>query len=245
MMVPDLFIIHDHFLWLSRTARQRFSGTLAGKLLLREALDADGAAVLVAASVAGCASLCADADGALLREGLRAGFCDFVVGHLDEALRILKNEIRRGLPVSVGLTADPEVCLRAMAERGAQPDLLSVTGDPARAQIFVERGAVVLPHVISERDEPTGETALLCWSVAAEAGRTMPQIGRIAAEALDAERADTPARRRWLEISPRYLGRAFAGRQCVRMTETEAAAFTARVRYEVPSARVERGGNRG
>jgi hypothetical protein len=239
MNVPELFTIHEKFLLLSGIARERFDGTLAGKLLMREGFDANGVAALVAGSVAGAASLCVDEDGARLRAGLRAGFCDFVVGHLDEALRILKNEVRRALPVSVGLTAEPETCLRAMEERGVQPDLLSMAG--AAAQLFVERGAVLLP----ELREHDGETSLLCWSVAAEAGRTMPQIARIAAEALDAGRADTPARRRWLETAPRYLGRAFAGRQCVCMTETEAAAFSERARADVPDVTIHDGGKTG
>ena len=239
MNVPELFTIHDKFLLLSGVARERFNGTLAGKLLLRDGFDADGAAALVAGSVAGAASLCVDENGERLRAGLRAGFCDFVVGHLDEALRILKNELRRGLPVSVGLTAESEACLRVMAERGVQPDLLSMAGEAA--QIFVERGAVLLPDL----HEHDGETSLLCWSVAADAGRTMPQIARIAAEALDLRREDAQARRRWLETAPRYLGRAFAGRQCVRMTEAEAAAFNQRARGEVPDVTIEVGGKAG
>jgi hypothetical protein len=126
-----------------------------------------------------------------------------------------------------------------MEERGVQPDLLSMAG--GAAQLFVERGAVLLP----ELREHDGETSLLCWSVAAEAGRMMPQIARIAAEALDAGRADTPARRRWLETAPRYLGRAFAGRQCVCMTETEAAAFSERAQAEVPDVTIHDGGKTG
>ena len=68
--------------------------------------NADGIAAVIAASVAGAASLCVDADADGLRQGLRSGFIDFVVGNLDEALRILKNELRRGLPVSVGLAVN-------------------------------------------------------------------------------------------------------------------------------------------
>jgi hypothetical protein len=72
----------------------------------------------------------------------------------------------------------------------------------------------------------------------------MPHLARIASDCLDSAGADTPARRRWLEQSPRYLGRAFGSRQCLRMTEAEIAAFLSRVRSEVPSATITRDGEK-
>jgi hypothetical protein len=151
-------------------------------------------------------------------------------------LRILKNEVRRRLPVSVCLTADPAACVAAMIERGVQPDVLSAreTKPGGAFSVLLERGAVVL-----RGDEAlwTGPS-LLCWGVAKDAPRLMPQIGRIAAASLDDQHADTPARRRWLELAPRYLGRSFGMWQCVRMTEAEAAAFVSAARSEAPSAEI-------
>jgi Urocanase Rossmann-like domain len=239
MSLPDLSLVHDRYLSLSRTARRSFAGTLAGRLLLRLVFDADGVAAAIAASVAGAATLCVDADAEALRQGLRAGFCDFVVGNLDEALRILKNEIRRGLPVCVCLSASPVACSEAMAERGVQPDLLSLAGavSPA-AQRMLERGALRL----AAYPEPDPVTSLLHWSVAADPARSMPRIAALAVESLDSKEGSAPARRRWLEASPRYLGRAFGWQQCVRMTPIEAARFIERLRAEFPSAAVERDG---
>ena len=236
MPLPNLSLIHDRYLALSRSARKPDSATLAGQLLLRLGFDAEGVAVAIAASVAGAATLCVDADAEALRAGLRAGLCDFVVAHLDEALRILKNEVRRGLPVAVCLSAEPEACAAAMAERGVQPDLLSLAGAvTAGAKAMLEHGALPL----SGDAEPEPGTSLLRWSVAEDAARTMPRIAAIAVECLDLAVASTPARRRWLEVSPRYLGRAFGWRQCVRMTPEETTAFVARVRVEIPAAAVE------
>lgn len=240
MDLPALGQIHDRFLALSRMARENFGGTLAGKLLLRTGFDADGIAVLIGASVAGAASLCVEADGNLLREGLRAGLCDFLVGNPDESLRILKNEIRRGRAVSVCLEADAEECLAEMAERGVQPDL--VAPEPLREAaaigIFVERGAFVL----TPEDESLPESSLLQWTTTAQPALTLPRIAQIAAEALNPARADTPARRRWLESAPRYLGRAFGARLCVRMMAGENGHFLERVRAEVPTALVTQDG---
>jgi Urocanase Rossmann-like domain len=239
MLLPELTAVHDRFLALSLVARERFGNTLGGKLLLRCGLDAEGIAAVVAASVAGAASLCVDADADRLREGLRAGLVDFVVGQLDEALRILKNEIRRALPVSVGLTADPASCIDAMIERGLQPDLLAAI--PQRqASIFVERGACTLP----EHAAPDPLTSILEWTASENPAQSLPRVARIAAESLDPARDDTPARRRWLEQSPRYLGRAFGSRQCLRMTEAEISAFLPRVRDAVPTAKITRDGEK-
>lgn len=239
MPLPDISLIHNRYLALSRMAREPSAATLAGQLLLRLGFDADGVAAAIAASVAGAETLCVDANAEALRQGLRAGLCDFVVANLDEALRILKNEIRRGLPVSVCLSADPEECAATMAERGVQPDLLSLDGTATSgAQRMLECGALRL----ADNPQPEAGTSLLRWTVATDAARTMPRIAAIAVESLDSADKTTPARRRWLEVSPRYLGRAFGWQQCVRMTQGEAKSFVERVRAEAPAATVEHEG---
>jgi len=233
MLLPALATVHDTFLTLSRIADEQFAGSCAGKLLLRSRFDESGIALVIAASVAGAATLCIDADADALRSGLRAGLCDFVVAHLDEALRILKNEIRRGVAVSVGLTADPHAVLAEMIERGVQPDLLSTAAlDESTSSTFVQRGAIAIPPSTTLR----AESSLLSWSVTAGPPRNLARLAQMAADALDPLLSETPARRRWLEISPRYLGRAFGPHQCLRMTSAESSAFADRVRVELPAA---------
>ena len=239
MLLPELPEIHDQFLALSRIAHERYAGAPCGKLLLREGLGPAGIAALVAASIGGAASLCVDADADRPREGLRAGFVDFVVANLDEALRILKNEIRRALPVSVGLAIDAEPSIDAMVERGLQPDLLSAVSE-RQARTFVERGAITLP----ETAIPDSDLSILEWTISEDAVRLMPRVARLASEAIDPARGDTPARRRWLDRSTRYLGRAFSTRQCLRMTEAEIAALLPRLHSEIPTAKITRQGTR-
>jgi hypothetical protein len=237
--LPQLERVYYRYLSLSRVAHQHFAGSLGGKLLLRSAFDADGIAALAAASIAGAASLCVDTDADRLRNGLRSGLCDFVVGHLDEALRILKNELRRSLSVSVGLTSDPEHSIAAMIDRGLQPDLVSgLTDDPART--FLVRGAISLP----DGYEPDPETSLIEWTAAADPAQSMPRIARIVSGSLDHARADTPARKRWLDRSPRYLDRAFGHRQCLRLTPAECAAILPLVHAEIRAAAITRDGQK-
>jgi urocanate hydratase len=231
MRLPELSTIHDRFLSFSRISRDLWGESPGGKLLLRSSLDANGTAVLAATSIAGAASLCVDADAERLREGLRGGFVDFVVANLDEALRILKNELRRARPISVGLAGDPEASIGVMIERGLQPDLLSDIL-PAAASVFVERGAVIVPE--QSASEPG--TSLLEWSVPDNPARSMQELAAVAAASLATTRSDTSARRRWLAQSPRYLGRAFAARQCLCMDASEIADFLPRAHAASPAA---------
>lgn len=241
LSLPDLPRVHDRYLALTCLARERLAGVLGGKLLFCSGLEAESLAALIAASIAGTASLSVQSDSALSRAALRTGLCDFVVGHLDEALRILKNELRRGLPVSVCLSAEPQACIDEMIVRGVQPDLLFwiPAGAQDRAQIFAERGAIRLPTDAV----PPPDTSLLVWSVDSGSATTMPRIARLAAEALETGRADTPARCRWLDFAPRYLGRVFGTRQCLRMSDAEISAFLPRLRTEFPCAGVTHTGD--
>lgn len=231
MSLPELSRIYDQYSALSRVARERFAGSLAGKVLL--SAGTDGLPPIVAGTIAGAASLWVDTEGEALRLGMRAGLCDFVVSTLDEALRILKNELRQKRSVSVGLQADPAQCVRQCVARGFQPDIF-VRLPPnlqREEQILVERGAVVLV----ERPHPESDGSLLCWNVNLHAAKTMRRVGQIAAESLDPGRADTSDRLRWLETAPRTLGRAFANEQCLRMDHHESASFVTRVRSEHPA----------
>jgi hypothetical protein len=239
MRLPELCLIQERHLTLGRVALERFGGALGGRLLLVRGFAGVGIADAVAGLVAGTAVLCVDGnvehDPGLLREGLRAGLCDFVVAHLDEALRILKNELRQKRAVCVGLNAGAAACLAEMAERGVQPDLLAQSGADDGLQVFAERGAVTLPVVESWASLlPCG----VSWTVQQERVRTMPLLARLAAESLEREGPETAARAQWLEASPRVLGRAFGGGQCLRMTQAEAKRFAARAADEVPQAAV-------
>ena len=59
--------------------------SLGGKLLYAGELDAEARALLVAANIAGAASLAASADAAARKQAMRDGVVDFLVTSLDEA----------------------------------------------------------------------------------------------------------------------------------------------------------------
>ena len=95
---PAIAVVYARFIALTS-----LSADLGGQLLLYIGLDPEGIAVAMASNVAGAASLGLESDVGRAKEALRAGVCDFLVNSLDEALRILKNEIRSRRPVSVVL----------------------------------------------------------------------------------------------------------------------------------------------
>jgi urocanate hydratase len=175
---------------------------LGGKLLFAGQLDASGCRLVRAANIAGAATLAASADAAVQRQAIREGVVDFLVTSLDEALRILKNEIRKHQTVAVGLALAPETTLREMQERGVLPDLLppasSSGSDPPEFARFLAAGA----RRVEAETMPTGHTFL---AVSIPNGWTFAEFDALLAEDLAPE---DHLNQRWLRLSPRYLGPA-------------------------------------
>jgi urocanate hydratase len=162
---------------------------LGGKLLYAGELDEDGARLVRAANIAGAASLSAASDAPLQRAAIRDGIVDFLVTSLDEALRILKNEIRKRNGVSVAVTAADAQLVREMTERGVLPDLLRESADAAA---FVSEGAQLVEAAVV----PEGHSLFVFQSPPAEWEN----------RALELIPEGDPAARRWLRLSHRYLG---------------------------------------
>lgn len=171
---------------------------LGGKLLYAGQFGPSERALLVAGNIAGAASLAVSADETVQRQGIRDGVADFLVNSLDEALRILKNEIRKRETVSVCIAADPLAIENEMLERGVVPDLLA-PGFAGNAAF-----APVAPRLAIQDADPA--SALVCWGVESAPARWLPKLDAIAMDCLEAV-SDTQAPRRWLRLAPRYLGR--------------------------------------
>ncbi len=144
-------------------------------------LDRESRALIVAANIAGAASLAATADSAAQKQAIRDGVADFLVTSLDEALRILKNEIRKRETVAVCVAAAPQAVEREMLERGVLPDLLrpGSASSPAFAT-FLSQGAQQIQ--LSDLDE---NQTLLAWSVASAPAQWLPKLDAIALECLE------------------------------------------------------------
>jgi urocanate hydratase len=98
--------------------------TWGGALVFAVGEGCSATGLTAAVSIAGGCTLALDPDSAAVKSAFRQGGIDFVVNTLDEALRVLKNEIRQQKPLSVALTSPVEAAQAEMQERGVLPDFL-------------------------------------------------------------------------------------------------------------------------
>ncbi|MGB7495218.1 MAG: urocanate hydratase [Candidatus Acidiferrum sp.] len=106
-------------------ARQHFGGSLSGKLVVTGGMGGMGGAQPLAATMNGGAFLGIDADPERIKKRVKTGYCDVMVTSLDEALRILKNAVRKGEAASVGLVGNCADVIPELAKRGVVPDVLT------------------------------------------------------------------------------------------------------------------------
>jgi urocanate hydratase len=106
-------------------AQQHFGGDLKGKLVVTGGIGGMGGAQPLAATMCGAAFLGMDVDPERIKRRVKTGYCDVMVTSLDEALRILKNAVRKGEATSVGLVGNCADLIPELAKRGVVPDVLT------------------------------------------------------------------------------------------------------------------------
>ena len=189
---------------LASTSFFREATGLGGRLLYAGELASPSRSLISAANIAGAASLAASADSVAQRAAIRDGVVDFLVTSLEEALRILKNEIRKHQAVSVCVALAPELLTAQMLDRGVLPDLLPpsdwhTTGlSQAAANALTKMGALGLQTTAPAQNPYT------TWSVDRDFSRWLPRIDVCVTTLLP---ASDSTRLRWLRLAPRYLGR--------------------------------------
>ncbi|HEV2487431.1 MAG TPA: hypothetical protein VGT08_18040 [Terracidiphilus sp.] len=186
---------------LMQSAAARSEESLGGTLFYAGELDEPGRILAVAGNIAGAASLAASADAAVLRQAMHDGVIDFLVTSLDEALRILKNEIRKRQPVAVAVSVAPQAIVKEMIERGVLPNLLPQLqpfSAPPEFAAFMAQGA----ERVTAQPLPPGRKFLI-WPIPAEFAQRPAEFDALLLEHLP---PGDLATRRWLRLSPRYLG---------------------------------------
>lgn len=184
-----------------------------GALVVTAGAGASATGLPAAVSIAGGCTLVVDPDVATVKSVFRQGGLDFVVNTLDEALRVLKNEIRQHKPLSVALTAPLAETLAEMDERGVRADLRLdlrldlLTEVAAPLELTDEAAAWLERHGYAEVSLPGEERRALEAAVLAR---------------LDA--ADAP-RRRWLERIAHYQRPEPGAPRLCWLTEAEQAAL--------------------
>ncbi len=118
-------ILQGTFETFAAAGRKHFGGDLAGKLIASGGMGGMGGAQPLAATLNGAAYLGIDIDPERIKRRVKSGYCDMMVNDLDEALRILKNAVRKREAVSVGLIGNCADVIPELAKRGVVPDLLT------------------------------------------------------------------------------------------------------------------------
>src|SRR5438874_9689493 len=118
-------IVQGTFETFAAAGKKHFSGDLHGKLIVSGGMGGMGGAQPLAATMAGGVFLGIDVDVERIKKRLKTGYCDFLVTTLDEALRIVKNAVRKKENISVGLVGNCADIIPELAERGVVPDILT------------------------------------------------------------------------------------------------------------------------
>jgi urocanate hydratase len=118
-------IIQGTFETFSAAGEKHLGGEMEGKLIVSGGMGGMGGAQPLAATMTGACYLGIEVDPERIKKRLRTGYCDFMVNSLDEALRILKNAVRKKQNISVGLVGNCGDIIPELAERGVVPDILT------------------------------------------------------------------------------------------------------------------------
>jgi urocanate hydratase len=118
-------ILQGTYETFAAAGRKHFDGDLAGKLVASGGMGGMGGAQPLAATLNGAAFLGIDVDPERIKRRVKTGYCDVMVNDLDEALRILKNAVRKREAVSVGLIGNCADVIPELAKRGVVPDILT------------------------------------------------------------------------------------------------------------------------
>jgi urocanate hydratase len=150
-------IVQGTFETFAAAAEKSFGGDLAGKLVVSGGMGGMGGAQPLAATMAGASFLGIDVDAERIKKRLKTGYCDFMVNSLDEALRILKNAVRKKEAVSVGLIGNCADVIPELAERGVLPDILTdqtSAHDPLNG--YVPNGVTLEQALELRKSDPKG-----------------------------------------------------------------------------------------
>ncbi len=164
-----------------------------------------------------------DPDVAAVKAVFRTGGVDFVVNTLDEAMRVLKNEIRKRRPLSVALEGAVQPALEEMLERGVLPDMqMELEGEiayPGAVRLELAReGMVVAPSVELRRWLQERR-----WVEAVLERATTAEMRELDLRLLEMVPEGDAVRRLWVQRIAHYQRPVAGGARVVWLAETELA----------------------
>ncbi len=178
-------ILQGTYETFAAVARERFDGTLAGRLVVTAGLGGMGGAQPLAVTMLDGAALCIEVDRTRIERRLQTGYLDEEAADLDDALERLQRATaeRRGL--SIGLLANAAEVLPQLVERGVAIDVVTdqtSAHDPLNG--YLPAGLTVEQGEALRRSDPDEYLARVGRSVLAHVG-AIRELGRRGAEAFD------------------------------------------------------------
>src|SRR5204862_7275891 len=118
-------ILQGTFETFAECARQRFSGDLAGRLVLTAGLGGMGGAQPLAITMNGGVCLAVAVDAIRIPRRVETGYCDEMHDDLTAALDRAEAACAARRPLSIGLVGDAAEVVPELVRRGVQPDVVT------------------------------------------------------------------------------------------------------------------------
>jgi urocanate hydratase len=118
-------ILQGTFETLAECARQRFGGSLAGRLVLTGGMGGMGGAQPLAVTMNGGAAIVVDVDRARIERRVATRYCDRLETDLDAALAAADAARRAGRALSIGLVGNAADVFPEVLRRGIVPDVVT------------------------------------------------------------------------------------------------------------------------
>jgi urocanate hydratase len=118
-------ILQGTYETFAEAARQHFGGTLKGRLTMTAGLGGMGGAQPLAATMNEGVVIAIEVDPHRIERRLETAYLDRRADTLDEALALARDAQKEGRALSIGLLGNAADVLRACADRGIVPDLLT------------------------------------------------------------------------------------------------------------------------
>jgi urocanate hydratase len=118
-------ILQGTYETFAEAARQHFSGSLAGRLVVTAGLGGMGGAQPLAATMNGGVLLAIEVDEKRIARRLETRYLDLFAPTLDEALARAREALETRRPLSIGLVGNAADVLPELVRRGVVPDLVT------------------------------------------------------------------------------------------------------------------------
>jgi urocanate hydratase len=145
-------ILQGTYETMAAVARERFGGSLRGRLVLTAGLGGMSGAQPLAVTLNDGVILDVEVRPERIERKVREGFCDRMTASLEEALRWAEEATRAGRPLSIGLVGNAANVYPELLRRGVCPDVVT-DQTPAHSLLdYVPRGDLAEVLALRERD---------------------------------------------------------------------------------------------